>query len=727
MVQSPFSQSPSLPNFGALQTYKEAKDAIQIYELRDKNIERLVQEIASLVEPYDAFDLIELMRMRELNPIPDPRTANPDGAASHIEIVAAVLLTREGREGSQNSSEGNPSEIIESLHQLTYEITQHSMFSALELEQRQDDHTSDSFVMYQTSRAIISNFQFDGIRDRHDKALLDHEIARPMVLETLGYTLDQVKAVRDAINEIHSTRLTEDRDVSGDGIQNLLQKYGDVHSGTPEENQVISEAMISMLFRPGSRATILVSDVAEEAEIPEDIAEKIISDFSIEFDPARDATETVRAHLKGDWEFVYKPLVRNRTGEFALVANGIGDDTIRRVFEEKQKANQKLFKKYDQKVRAKVTEELAGEYLGKLLKPDRHWLNINYAFQVKSSNEEKLDENFDFSRSKCEPAESDGLFLIDDVAIVVEVKGKSISDKARTGHRLKFDRDIKDTVDNARSQVARLTHLIRSHSGIWLSKGKWLDLSRTRKVFSIVVTLDDVGPIGTLGRNSSDDNEVPAWVVSLHDLAVMSELFKSSTEFLAYVSTRIEPAYEYDIVAVDELDILTDFLAGSLFLHSDEARLFRRVPILAPTNGPIDVWMRRHEIPSGLRTAPRPRLEIEQQSAQLIRQIIFRGQQGYMSASIELLLTALADDSMLESKLVDLSRRNVDAGEVFRLKVPAVNNLPEIVLIKVGQGIKTLELGLEGIDGQAVEAKNHLIIYVNKENEIKNFKRLKAN
>jgi hypothetical protein len=53
--------------------------------------------MVDLVADADAFDVIELMRMRELSIVPDPRFAPPGGAPLRVEIVAAVLLVRPSR------------------------------------------------------------------------------------------------------------------------------------------------------------------------------------------------------------------------------------------------------------------------------------------------------------------------------------------------------------------------------------------------------------------------------------------------------------------------------------------------------------------------------------------------------------------------------------------------------------------------------------------------------
>ncbi|MGS1090919.1 hypothetical protein [Corynebacterium sanguinis] len=148
-----------------LQQYQEARDANQVTAIFDENMERLVCDIVELVDPFDAFDVIELMRLRELNPIPDPRSSNPDGSASNIEIVTAVLLSRPGRDGAQTPGNDRPWEIIEELHRLASEISKHSVFSALILAEKSDNRASRELVLYQKSRAIISNFQFDEVRD----------------------------------------------------------------------------------------------------------------------------------------------------------------------------------------------------------------------------------------------------------------------------------------------------------------------------------------------------------------------------------------------------------------------------------------------------------------------------------------------------------------------------------------------------------------------------------
>ena len=70
--------------------------------LRDQ-IRLEADAMATLVEDADAFDVIELMRLRELPPVPDPRAAIPDSSALAIEIVAAVAAIAAVSKAEQSS------------------------------------------------------------------------------------------------------------------------------------------------------------------------------------------------------------------------------------------------------------------------------------------------------------------------------------------------------------------------------------------------------------------------------------------------------------------------------------------------------------------------------------------------------------------------------------------------------------------------------------------------
>ena len=68
--------------------------------------------------------------------------------------------------------------------------------------------------------------------------------------------------------------------------------------------------------------------------------------------------------------------------------------------------------------------------------------------------------------------ECDGLFVIGDVAICVEVKGRTIADPARRGDRARLATEIKKIFGEGARQAQRLEQLISRNHGVWLAAAR---------------------------------------------------------------------------------------------------------------------------------------------------------------------------------------------------------------------------------------------------------------
>ncbi len=94
---------------------------------------------------------------------------------------------------------------------------------------------------------------------------------------------------------------------------------------------------------------------------------------------------------------------------------------------------------------------------------------------------------------------------------------------------------------------------------MWRADGSWLDLSHVHEVHSIVVDLDYFGPLSvSLGSLAAgrvvEANRLP-WIVSLHDLQVISRVLDRPAEFLAFLRRRTDRAIGTLHEGVDELDL----------------------------------------------------------------------------------------------------------------------------------------------------------------------------
>jgi hypothetical protein len=158
-----------------------------------------VVAMTALVEDADAFDVIELMRMRELGPVSDPRFAVPDSSAVAIEIVAAVLLSRESRKTSDCPRlETRPHMAVNELHDRSARLMRLAQTRQLVEAGLSDDPLALLAGQYQGSVMGIRNMQYAAIRDAHETKLLDNERAASLMQKHLGYTYGSAAPIGDS-------------------------------------------------------------------------------------------------------------------------------------------------------------------------------------------------------------------------------------------------------------------------------------------------------------------------------------------------------------------------------------------------------------------------------------------------------------------------------------------------------------------------------------------------
>lgn len=558
--------------------------------LRDQ-IQLEVDAMAALVEEADAFDVIELMRLRELPPVPH---AAPDGSALAIEIVAAVLLSRPSRKPSARPrEETRPHMAVNELHHRALRVTR--LAQARQLTEAA--LTSDSLAMlaaeYQGAVMGIRNLQYTSIRDAHEAQLFDNDRAASLMQKHLGYTYAHVVAVRRAIGEVSSQRMTELRDGTA---EIMLRNQGIPPAQVPaaERDEFISQ-MIALMFLPGDRATISARDVASAAGISEATALAVLTSYSQSFDSSISAADRVYDMLVGTNPFLTTPLVSDGAGNFVSTSNEVGNDSLRRIFEKALSSNSKDFNSYDQKLRVVMSEQTALQELTSILDTAPTQAAFKYFAPERDDEVRLLDPACADPNAVGKQVESDGLFVVDNVAIVVETKGKSMADQSRRGDVTRLSRDLAATIGGACGQAKRLQSLIETNHGIWLADKTWLDLSQVREVRSVAALLDDVGPlataIGQLQQAGIVSDTKPPWIVSLHDLATIAAICDRPSEFLHYLRIRTDSPATNQFWALDELDLYMLFLQGGLWAEADEAGA---VNMVGDHCAELNAWMDRH-------------------------------------------------------------------------------------------------------------------------------------
>lgn len=552
-----------------------------------------VGKILSLTDTFDAFDVIELMRLRELT-ISPVLALEPgyDGSGAAVELVTLVMLTRDGRHPSSMPREDTrPHEAIAELHDRAKRLLRLATYRAKACESmRGRDPLARLSAEYQSYLVGVRALQYESIQAAHERALFDRPEIDRILRDRLGFTYREFTAVRDAIQNRNSDIVTGLRDVTGDIV---MTANAEGREPTPEELDTFQRSMIEFMFLPGQRAAFTVADVAEYRGFDAAVVARVLDSVSLDFDPNLDATKVITDFLHARNPLARHGLVR-AGGEHVLVSAPIGADSFRATVEAALK-NTPEWKRYDA-TRRDVSESLAVSALQRALGSPPFATNLKHFAPSRDEVNGSLDRNCSDPNSVGDVVESDALFVIDDVALCLEVKGRSVAEQARRGDLDRLETEVKNILGSGARQARRLESLIRHNGGVWNDDGTWVDLSRVREIRTIVVGLDYFGPLGV----ALGDLEVGAlvgegvlpWIASIHDLEVISSVVDRPAELLLYLRRRSDSGVATHLRGSDELDLFMLFMNGGLYVEDDPDEVHRLHPMTPP---PTRTARARHE------------------------------------------------------------------------------------------------------------------------------------
>jgi hypothetical protein len=194
-------------------------------------------------------------------------------------------------------------------------------------------------------------------------------------------------------------------------------------------------------------------------------------------------------------------------------------------------------------------------------------------------------------------------------------------------------------------------------------------LSRVRESHAVAVTLEELSSIATVtvsliaaGLLAAED--VP-WIVSLHDLEIISELIDRPAEFVLYLRRRTEPTVTVRYHAVDELDLFLEFFSTGLYVEPDpekvrevlphlgepsvaETRRFKAqgLEMLTSRTDQLDAWY-LHKLGIRRTPAPKPSHNTNPAVRDLVDSLSRRGEAGWLSVGA----TLLGGSSTLQRKV----------------------------------------------------------------------------
>lgn len=400
----------------------------------------------------------------------------------------------------------------------------------------------------------------------------------------MGFTLNDIRAVRDVSVALLNERFFGARDRIGDVVQSGVSVDEiDADAFRRDVNLMLNECR---LF-----GAVCVADASERAGMDEATTRAVLNFFSTGR-PAQGETNPVARFAQGERPTPWGCIADD--GEYLVLNGFLGEDEIRRDIErglvaagQKGGSPARAWTKYDRR-RASFSESKTATVLSTLLAGvEPRWKGQKFIGPDALDDAMRLGPDADPSGVQSREFESDLLFVLDGVAMCVEVKAGSITDKARGGNARRLASDLEKTLKEGNEQADRLSRLIRLNQGVWSAEGQWIDLAPVSEVHAIIVMLDDMGPLSLsmneLAHKGVIGTEEVPWIVSMHDLVVFSRTIDHAAQFLEYLRRRRGRKLATMVNGVDELDMFMWFLDGGMYFDPDPREVAAQIPIERPT------------------------------------------------------------------------------------------------------------------------------------------------
>jgi len=329
-------------------------------------------------------------------------------------------------------------------------------------------------------------------------------------------------------------------------------------------------------WEPDSQfVTLSAQEVADHTGLDVAAVQATLEFFSLELGGSTPRS-VINAFTAGDNPLRTNPVIAGTDGRFMLVHDAHIVVAVRETFEQYLKGTP-AWNQY-QAHRGKVLEERTAGALARVL-PDATALH-GFEYYVPATEAEETGPVEGYTKR----VEGDHLFVLDDVAIIVEDKAVAVAPAARAGDTRRLRNDLTRIIERAVTQARRLRDRIEADRGLRLNGAEWMDLSSVREIHTLAVSLEDLAATTTgtaeLIRAGFIDKDCITWTVSLHDLDLIVELIDHPSEFLLYLRRRTDPLATVIYTAPDELDLFLHFQQKGLYVEPDPDELRKKHPHL---------------------------------------------------------------------------------------------------------------------------------------------------
>ncbi|HML50523.1 MAG TPA: hypothetical protein PKD84_03810 [Propionicimonas sp.] len=553
----------------------------------ERRLGAAIGEVSTAIAQFDPVRVIEVARIGCLPWSHLPQTTDSERGLTRAEVVALLAVaSHSGLAGAAEPAADDesglgplrPQPITDAVHgrmEIVDEILHLEQVKAL-LDADPEDVVGLITTKMRGAEVWMRNSSYpDRVEFTVRELFSDESIDRDLKAG-LGFGVDAALRTLQGCHQMQVDRFNARinrwrHDMAGD-----MKAHPD---GLNEEERTTSIRQWRALWEPESHVvTLSAQEVAEHTGLNGVAVQAILEFFALDLGGSTPRS-VISAFAAGDNPLRTNPVIVGPDGRFMLVHDAHIVVAVREAFEQFLKGTP-AWDQY-QKHRGEVLEERTEMALSRVL-PGATALH-GFEYFVPATDAEGAGPVEGYTKR----VEGDHLFVLDDVAIIVEDKAVAVAPAARAGDTRRLRNDLRRIIEGAISQARRLRDRIEADRGLRLEGSGWMDLSSVREIHIVAVSLEDLAATTTgtadLIHAGLVDKDCIAWTVSLHDLDLIVELIDHPSEFLLYLRRRTDPLATVLYTAPDELDLFLYFQQKGLYVEPDPDELRKKLPYLPAT------------------------------------------------------------------------------------------------------------------------------------------------
>jgi hypothetical protein len=588
-------------------------------------IESRHEAIERLLERFDAVHVLGQVLLIES--LMDPNTyaeSESPGAAHIIELVAAVLVTRPDRRGSQDVTPAIDGHVLEPLRRLAEEA---AMLESLRRHANLGGWSGAEGAAKGRAAAhhlYVRNPGWPWQEAETLRGLFGEKRFADRLLDKLGFDVEDAIACSYAATKLIDTGLSQHmqaaKDSAGDfGPTHPAYRWAEaVFDGKWKEDPKRAAQMIPAIWAMnclGDAFLINAETLGDAARIDPKRSGAYLSALSTEFGEKRkwfNLAESLRNF----------PFIDCGGDGFFLTVPSADLWALRPLLE----GNLKDVAGYLPH-RAQWLERRAAELLEIATDPDEIHHNLSYEIEVEDQTKD---------------GEIDAVLRLGSSVITVEAKSATMRPGAKRGGDALISH-LRETLTKAADQGTR-AHEALSGEGRLTRKGVPVELGeKVWEVHTIVVTLDDLSPVSPVlwelrGTKVMPEGTTIPLVVTLHELELLTGTLEWPIQLVHFLRRRSRLNDLGNLAASDELDWWMHYLLHGLYFEDDQVQGRRRFTSLTDS---LDAWV-LYEKGERDKPAERPRMAVPEESRSFLDLLCEERPPGWVQAGC-LMLDAGSD------------------------------------------------------------------------------------